>query len=380
MFGRQWLVLAWSALAGSMAITEPVRADEKEPVTLDAIARAWQQRQDKVKSARFVWKERRTDARGSHTPVDAKDPTAVRPPTDITYETEVTALVQGDALRVSYTDQWWSPALDRLKRMPYLGVFDGRNTYKRLRAAGIRNDWPEGSIKEAGMHPDAMTPQLRPILMTCQARNPRLRTYDIEQFSLTGKRAVIGDHSCVELVRRTQTAKKGPSVVHLWVDPLRDFVIVRDATVEGGILLVQLDVQFQPHGVAGWVPQAWAITNTHPSGNGKFYRSTHASVTEFEFNVKLQRAEFDIEFPPGTLVLDNRTGTRFIVGPDGRNRYFTDEEWKRGYEAIVTAPAWRASAWPVTSPWALLIVLLTLASGVILAWRLWSRWRRTPAT
>ena len=252
-----------------------------EPVTLDAIGKKWQERQDEVKSAKFVWSEERTDTKGSLSstqPRKEDNPIAqtTNSPTDVTYTTTVTASFQGDSLLYSYTHRHWSPKTNAMKELPRLCVFDGKiSKTLYIAGGGLFTAYPDGHIQRKPTHPDARNPQLRPILMAYRSMNPKFRAYEVEQFTIAGGTAMIRGRPCVELQRRTQ-AHQGAFVIRCWVDPKRDYLIVREMMVENDQVGVQIDIDFAPHAVAGWQPTSWKVIANY-RGTNKMRGNTSAS-------------------------------------------------------------------------------------------------------
>lgn len=353
-----------------------------EPVTLEAIGKKWQERQDKVKSAKVVWSEERTDTKGSLSSMQppSKYKSPVRQPspqTDVTYTTPVTASFQGDSLSFGYTDQSWSPERNALKRSPRLCVFDGRLS-KTLYSAGsgLSKSYPDGHIQQKPTHPDVRLPQLRPVLMCFRPKHPQYRAYDIEQFTIVGGTGLIGGRPCVELQRRT-SAQRGEFVIRCWVDPKRDYVIVREMMIEDDHIEVQIDIDYDTHPVAGWQPVTWKIITNHaPGQGGKMRNVTKVTLVSCDINTPISPKEFDIVFPKGTIVVDFPTREWYIVKPNGGKRTLTKEEKGKPYEELVgdmlddtssSRAAGKRSAVTIT------VLSVGVAGALLLGWRYYRR-------
>src|SRR5438874_12796277 len=73
---------------GFLVVLSGPEAAAQPPGSLDAIVKAWKERQDRVKSARFVWIDRQTYTKGAHTQLMRRpgQPVIEIPPRDITVD------------------------------------------------------------------------------------------------------------------------------------------------------------------------------------------------------------------------------------------------------------------------------------------------------
>jgi hypothetical protein len=73
----------------------------------------------------------------------------------------------------------------------------------------------------------------------------------------------------------------------------------------------QLNVTYAHDPKFGHLPTGWKHQAFH--GDGKLQVEVSASQVSHELNSPVKDEEFDLTFPPGTRVFDERTGQRFIV-------------------------------------------------------------------
>jgi len=68
----------------------------------------------------------------------------------------------------------------------------------------------------------------------------------------------------------------------------------------------------------GWVPSGGTYVAKRQDGSVR--ESSVATIKKFEINPVISKDEFEIDFPPGTDVLDQRKAAKlrhYIVQPDG---------------------------------------------------------------
>lgn len=93
--------------------------------SLETIAKAWRDRQDRVRSARFEWTERETLTKGYLTNIVTEpfrlkymgiDPGSVVPPDDVTHDVKASMLLDGEKLRSTRDDRQWDAKIKSLRR------------------------------------------------------------------------------------------------------------------------------------------------------------------------------------------------------------------------------------------------------------------------
>ena len=280
-------------------------------VTRDQIAEAWKARELRVRSATFTWTEQKTVPKGRVTDfllgaggeLAMQDmgiaPGEVVPPRDTTFEVRLGLSLDGNKMRYTRDDQCWSGEKKAYVPDPYVSTFDGRQA-KVFSPLGVPYaKYPFGSIQTDDHHVDVRNVRLAPILNTVRPVDAAFRNFRVRAMSLPGRRATIQGRSCLELEHRQHSYLQ-----RIWVDPSRDYVVVRELSTQDERPLIKWDVQFQQ--VDGlWVPKSWSIQKLHL--NGKFDYSIQAVVTTVQINPTIAAPEFDILFPSGTLVTDMDT-------------------------------------------------------------------------
>lgn len=160
-------------------------------------------------------------------------------------------------------------------------------------------------------------PQHSPIHVFCRGASNRIEmTYrSLRHYNATGLKTRIDG---VQLAEYRGIAKHETGNFDCWVDPAAEHVVrrirCRYSRSEKTKYIVNIRYEIRP-GMPGPVPTAW--TYTLYSEDGKVSRSFDVNVTSIELKPTLSPERFDIVFPPGLEVSDQRTDTSFLVREDG---------------------------------------------------------------
>jgi hypothetical protein len=190
--------------------------------------------------------------------------------------------------------------------------------------------------------------------------DPVLSGLRLDNYQATDRTTEIDGHSCV-LLRKVAGNEY---LNELWVDPARDYLIVRMNTVEGSFVRERIDIKYQRDPEHSYYPAEWReVSMNSPE---RLCESGESKVSEHSFTPHLEPSDFQLEFPPHTLVIDKRGSqyARYLVLPDGNKRIVLDEE-SRAFiprkTLMETEPGEalrpRASRWP----WLVLLGALPLA-------------------
>jgi hypothetical protein len=140
-------------------------------------------------------------------------------------------------------------------------------------------------------------------------------------YSLDSKVELLNGRECRRLYPET------PSRVEhrYWVDPRRDWIVIRMETYYARKLASRIDVQYAEAPDANWVPQAW----THSLyRDAQLTETSTATVLNTETDAELPNSAFVVEFPTGTLVTDrlNSKPVVYLVRANNGKRIVTPEE------------------------------------------------------
>jgi hypothetical protein len=365
-----------SALAATLIVLAAGigRGQQAAPPSIGDIQKAWQARQDRIRSGRFTWKEHRTWPKGSISamfgPADfGRVPEAkgkIMPPSDKTVDFSYVLRMDNDKMRFEYEGREWSNVKQDFRPIKYLSVFNG-TTMKDVNLAGLGDaDWPQGAIRKGERFRDAGLAALLPLILVYRPLVPSLKpTDDLRAMTRLNRQKVLDGRPCVELVQRFPT-----SSTHIWVDSTRDFVLARRLVIDQGKPVEQIDIHYRNDAALGWVPTSWKIVNHHH--DGKLFCSINAELATTEFNLDAEPGLFDFEFPPGTLVSDEKKREHYVLRRDGTKRAIVGKELSSPYEKLLDSDsdATQLPTKPLASRWALAIVIAVgLTALGILVWR-----------
>jgi len=348
-------------------------------VTIEQVRRAWQGRQDRVRSARVAWSEERFMAALPEKLRQAKLGGRLQPrfpDRDLTFKATGAMSLSGNMLRYVHAGKYWHPFVGELLDRTYTATFDGDKGQTHSTHDPPRpNDLPAvGFIKSERRHPERANDSLIPTLMTFRPYDANLGGVDVAQYAVSARAGAVEGVSCVLL-----EAKKWIDGMRMdfWLDPHREFVVLRAEKRITGQPYPHfvIDVSYQKDASLGWIPSAWKYVN---QGGGPAVREqTMARVTRYEINVSIPRSEFQIVYPPGTIVRDLRTREDYAVKENSEKRAITKEEIGRGapYTEYFTTESGKAGLKGGANrshlPWALLGMAAVAATA--LAW--WTRRR-----
>lgn len=176
-------------------------------------------------------------------------------------------------------------------------AFDGER-YRTFLPNAI-DEYPAGASLQgsayAVLNDDVLTPVKLALWLTCERRRP----FDLDNFVVTGQETLeeignlvvaVAPQSRGEIFQRT-----------LWLDPARDYSVVRYTRRHNEALVGQVDISYPAQPIDGmWTPSGWDFRTY--STSGKLKTTTSAKVLNREINKAVLDEVFRIQFPNGTLV------------------------------------------------------------------------------
>lgn len=384
---RRALLRAMIAVAVAVLIVPAVCGEPGAPITVEAIRQAWQARQDRVRTARITWKEQLTEPKGS---ISSSMPRIVRqrlkleesaiiPPKDSTVDFSMSLDLDGNKVRYSYEGMEWSHKIKGYRPVKYVSVFDGEGAKDLYPEGNGDVNWPQGIIRQKATNfRDAQLFRLRPPLLAFRGLDPALRPFDIGSMVITSRRAMIGGQASVVLERRFPGMN---STIRLWLDPAREYMIIRHLIIERGQSSNQIDIHYRASAEAGWVPDAWTIVNNMPSGN--ILDTWRAAVVTAELNNSVDPHLFALEFPPGARVRDLQDMKDWVIKLNGKKRNILPEDIGASYEQMINSEPGEAlgprkNQFILTWPGFLTMVIGALCLGIFIWRRLSQRGKLGP--
>jgi hypothetical protein len=365
--------LAMIVAVASIALVPAIcRAQQGKP-SIDDILEIWKKRQDKVASARFELDCEQTIHKGVNSffmdldrgKTGSADELEPSPPRDYLVKGTSSVSLDGGKLRHSSDHQNWDPRGRKLYAEHYVDVFDG-HLFKDLQdPASGQDSHASAVIRTCNRSESAGKFDILPLIFTFRGSHPQF-FQDLPKFQLTGQTITVAGHPCLEFVR-----DRGPPGQRefLYVDRIRDYVVVKEMIVFEGQPNWQLDVKYAPDDAVGWIPKSWQYVIRF----GKEHRIIHSgrrTLVRYEINPPMDDREFDIAFPPGTLVHNESSGDYLLSVVRDNGESGTEIPLSRNptYEDLQKAS-------PGMNRWTLITVSAVILALALAAWLLFRRWR-----
>lgn len=296
-------------------------------VSMDDVQQAWRSRQERVRTARFDWKETCFISAGSRKPKRSAAKIVLLPAKDIEFERTVKVSFSGDMMRYSREGAVWEDSLGELINRTYISTFDGETSRRFYSDDDTvpRRFVPVGFDNAVARNLESNYYMMAPVLLSFRGCIPDMGGREFEAFHVSPKTAQADGSQCLILAREDDK-------IHLseefWVDARRDFVIVLiERTLPGKV--TSLQVTYQDDKTHGWVPSTWKWIATAPQ-SGRIFEQAVATVTQYEINTEIPRAEFGLTFPAGTIVRDRRRNEDYVQRDGNEKRRITQGEIARG--------------------------------------------------
>ncbi len=155
------------------------------------------------------------------------------------------------------------------------------------------------------------SPQLTPLTITFRGMDPTIQPFDLNVLKRTGQSISIEGAPCDEyLIQDNETHS-----VHLWIDPQKNFITRRISFVKSGKVWRETDIDYRKNATMSWIPSSWTISFFNDQGQTT--QSWMVTIESIRFNEMVADRLFDVEFPEGCRVYDQRTGKYYRVLSDG---------------------------------------------------------------
>ena len=294
------IALAASGLPG-------LRAQEN---VYDEINAAWEKRNKNVETAQF---EIKCDAFYSKGSISAQAPDVWKTPTpdkDTTASYTAKMMIAGDQYRLEISGTRW----DGKKFGPYLEVLlISEKNLKRLsqKADTSGEGYSTGSVS----HSELSVETFRPLTRALRSGGARTRSDSIAyELIATGTSVIVADKHC-ELFKRKS---RGASDRTLSICKSLDWSIMKD-TSNGpwpGSRIV-FDTSFKQHASGIFIPARWEVRTVFKDNSASMTKTY--SVISQSINSKLPKDAFDVTFPVGSMIYDDKFSTSIPaeVQPDG---------------------------------------------------------------
>jgi hypothetical protein len=209
-----------------------------------------------------------------------------------------------------------------LEHREYVSASDGEVSKAFWPIPNKLRNYPKGLIFSDKRCTDADTLDVKPLLWMYRALDPRF-AFSEKSLQLSPRAGIVNGTSCAIVA-----FVKGEQEFSIWTDPARDFVPLRFMITSSatGEVSTQCDVTYQQDPKHGWIPEAWRIVQP---ATAHLQKSIVAHVADYSINIEVAKSRFQIDFPPGTVVIDMRNNSeRYAVGADGSKQIPADAKGK----------------------------------------------------
>ena len=348
-------------------------------VTMDDIKKAWQERQDKVKTLKMSWTQRVTHPKGSLTDALSaavgKKFTEPQPPRDLLLEGTCQFHLTDDG---KYSLETKCESWSHLKQAPRPYhtrlFFDGRHHFSEQLPTEPGSNPTLVASKPKQVSGELRTIGTYPIFWLFRGVDESFTERMLDQFEITGRYVTRLGRACLELV---ETSRIEGQTRSLYLDRGRGWLPVSLVVRTGAAPTLQLDIEYQPEPVTGWYPASWSYSANRP--NGQLRESVRFAVTECRINDAVAAPAFVPALAPGTHLIDFREGdegTQTVVKEDGSLGRTLPLRSQLTYDEVKAESAKPDAVWRAVAIWAC-VAALVVSVGVacLLRWK-----RRTPSS
>lgn len=371
-------VIAVGMVVALAVMMRPVSVKAAD-VDLPGILKVWRARQDRTRSIEFEWTERTITPKGHFSKLQQRavppalrknEPEGVNPPEDLVYDRPVKLLLDGERLRYSYENKMWLPKEKRYVIDSHTSTFDGETSLNYHGPDGL-SSFPTAAIYAEKWNSDAGIYHQRALLMAFRPFDFRMSRIDTRNLRLLEEQPFVEGRKCIVL---EQTPARSESRQLFYVDPERDFTILRFTDENRSRLECKIDINYALDKKAGWIPDRWSLVWELAKEAGP--ESLTAKVDSYAINPVLDVERFRVQFPAGTWVDDARVtpSSMYLVKEDGKTRPIPRGEASATYEQLWNSEAGEAFLPPskrYVSWWWVGGVGCILAAGLVLIW--WKR-------
>jgi hypothetical protein len=276
--------------------------DRSKPVPKkEEVFKAWRQRQDLVRSFRFVWSERQTHPKGWIPNPRYAERERLAIPTllmDRKYSVSKSLVVDSGKMRYEFKiDRGEEPdgveilsktgdnnGLGVRRNYSYLSVFDGQISKVSLTSL---IGTPPSAIRHVSANPDAQNLDTRVILLAFRPLDSTLGDLLIDRAVTNESRTFYKERSTFLLEERHDPS--GWKML-LWIEPERDFLISRIMVSFEQRRLVDIDVEYMKDERWGWIPNRWTVSEMLQDGTKRLV--SEATISSYSINQSIQNQEF----------------------------------------------------------------------------------------
>jgi hypothetical protein len=290
------MIITSMALSLSLYFAKPANGQS-------AFASAAKVRQDAVKTLVADLNIKEFDVKGAISgdlpaPIAKLANSRTIPPEDTSFESSNHLVIDGDMVRYENNHPMWHVE-GVLTKKKMVNVCDGKLS-KQFFPDGMGTETKViGIIKRDAVSRQVQTTELAPLLITFRGLNPNISATNLSALKETGQTLPIEGTLCREYFQQYNQS----SSIHFWIDPEKDQAIRRITQISQGSEVCRTDVKCRKETI-GWVPSSWTVS--HFDTKGKTLRTVDVSIAKLAINQTVSASSFELEFPKGTFVEDQR--------------------------------------------------------------------------
>lgn len=276
--------------------------DRSKPVPAKSeVVKAWQKRQDLIKTFRFAWTEQQTHPKGWLPNPRYRQHEWLNTPgllIDRNYTVSKTLTVDGNKMRYTFefdrkeepdgvrvnSPQGNNSGLGEAKHYLYLSVFDGQAG--KIRVSSL-TDSPPASMIQTAANVDAQNLDIRPILMAFRPFDPVMGHLLIDR-AVTNQVRTIHRGKSTFLLEEQRDPSGWKTILR--IEPERDFLVSQFLVPFEQKPILEMDIDYIENAKWGWIPNGWRITQMLDDGSKR--QLVEAKVTSYSINQPIGIEEF----------------------------------------------------------------------------------------
>jgi hypothetical protein len=276
--------------------------DRSKPVPPNSdVIKAWQKRQNAIKTFRFVWTEQQTHPKGwIPNPRFAEREWLAIPGLlgDRSYAVSKTLTVDGNKMRYGFeidrkeeadgvivvSPQGENQGLGERRHYSYLSVFNGQLGKNSL--TSLTNSLPS-VISQTITNVDAQNLDTRVILIAYRPLDPVMGHLLIDR-AVTNRVRTFYKGKSIFILEEQRDPSGWKTLV--WIEPERDFLVCRFLVAFEQKVIVDIDIDYVQDSRSGWIPDGWRVTER--LGDGSKRLVAVAKVLSYSINQPIGIEEF----------------------------------------------------------------------------------------
>ncbi|AMV27094.1 hypothetical protein VT84_22015 [Gemmata sp. SH-PL17] len=317
-------------------------AQSPEDALRQQVTAAWEKRQAAVKTMRVTFSSKTTTPKGVLTGFAFPKPRAPgeqgerkpSPPSDAIKTGTGELVLDGGKTRIVNHAPIWDFDKDDFVFCRHESSFDGQTlTLFQYPEPG----WPQALIEKAERNQNTDDVLVAPLFGAVRGLHPELASSLCLSAYTQARR--VGSEQERSLIELTRPRNETRGEWKLWVDPSRDYAIVRmEAHDRDGKLVTKFTVTQSalPAATTIWLPQRWTAALFR---NGNLFKQIEVTTHAREVNAELSEVEFKPVLPVGTRVQE-KIGNEmkdYIIRDGGQTREIQRDERKASYEDLVNS-------------------------------------------